>query len=183
MLLAEKVETKAELDRAAAAGYQLFQGYYFSRPVVISKETAQIAMATYSRLWKEISKPNPDFSRLAELQGVKHGRDDPYLAGLFSTMDGSMQTGLPELLEQVNVSESVKEAVLHRGGSLGEILTFIEDYESENPVALSAYLQRKGLAHREILPVYLQAVRYADQMFDLRADAQLASPAALIEQI
>lgn len=260
VLLAEKVETKAELDRAAAAGYQLFQGYYFSRPVVISKETAQIAMATYSRLWKEISKPNPDFSRLAEIirldvnlsykflmrvnslqyyrgrkidtvyqalvllgmeevrrwtlsillqdihkgrdeaaknaliravfadrlaemQGVKHGRDDPYLAGLFSTMDGSMQTGLPELLEQVNVSESVKEAILHRGGSLGEILAFIEDYESENLEALSAYLQRKGLAHREILPVYLQAVRYADQMFDLRADAQLASPAALIEQI
>lgn len=121
--------------------------------------------------------------RLTERPGVKHGRDGPYLAGLFSTMDGSMQTGLPELLEQVNVSESAKEAILHRGGSLGEILTFIEDYESENPVALSAYLQRKGLAHREILPVYLQAVRYADQMFDLRADAQLASPAALIEQI
>lgn len=94
-----------------------------------------------------------------------------------------MQTGLPELLEQVNVSESVKEAILHRDGSLGEILAFIEDYESENLEALSAYLQRKGLAHREILPVYLQAVRYADQMFDLRADAQLASPAALIEQI
>lgn len=121
--------------------------------------------------------------RLTERPGVKQGRDGPYLAGPFSTMDGSMQTGLPELLEQVNVSKEVKEAILHRSGYLGEILAFIEDYESENLEALPAYLQQKGLARRGILPVFLQAVRYAGQMFDLRADAQLASPAALIKQI
>lgn len=257
MLLAEKVESQEELDRAMEAGYQLFQGYYFSRPVVISKETVQIAMVTYSRLWKEITKPNPDFGRLAEIirldinlsykflvrvnslryyrgrqiatveqalvhlgmeevkrwtlailfqdihrgrnesaksalvravfadrlasmLGLGKGRDDPYMAGLFSNMDGSMQGGLRELLTHINVSDEAKEAILERTGRLGELLNFIEDYESENLEAMSAYLRRNGLEDREISPVYLDAVRYAEQMFDFPADAPPASPAALM---
>jgi len=35
-LLAEKVETQEEFDRCCKLGFDLFQGYFFSRPVVIS---------------------------------------------------------------------------------------------------------------------------------------------------
>lgn len=34
-LLAEKVETQEELDRCLAAGYELFQGYFFAKPVSV----------------------------------------------------------------------------------------------------------------------------------------------------
>lgn len=260
VLLAEKVENEGELDRAVSAGYRLFQGYYFSRPVVISKETAQIAMMTYSRLWNEITKPNPDFCRLSEIirldvhlsykflvrvnslqyyrgrqiatveqalvhlgmeeikrwtlsillqdihQGrneaaksalvravfmdrlaaildIRKGRDDAYMVGLFSNMDGSLQNGLLELLEQINVSEDAKDAILYRKGRLGELLAFVEDYETERMEPLFSYLQRNGLEDREISPIYLNAVRYAEQMFDLPVDAPPASPAALIGRV
>jgi EAL and modified HD-GYP domain-containing signal transduction protein len=35
-MLAEKVETREEFDRALAMGYRYFQGYFFSRPVVLN---------------------------------------------------------------------------------------------------------------------------------------------------
>ena len=35
-LLAEKVETREAVDRCMALGYEMFQGYYFAKPVVIS---------------------------------------------------------------------------------------------------------------------------------------------------
>jgi c-di-GMP-related signal transduction protein len=35
-LLAEKVDTRAQVDRCRALGYELFQGYYFARPSLIT---------------------------------------------------------------------------------------------------------------------------------------------------
>lgn len=67
LLLAEKIETKEELDLARAWGYTLYQGYYFSKPVVLSRDVTQIATATYLRLWREIIRPGCDFDSLAEV--------------------------------------------------------------------------------------------------------------------
>lgn len=260
VMLAEKIESEEELDRAIAAGYKLFQGYYFSRPVVISKETVQIAVATYSRLWNEIAKPNPDFGRLAEIirldvnlsykflmrvnslkyyrgrqiatieqalihlgmeevkrwtlsillqdihqgrnetaknalvravftqrladmLGICKGRDDAYMAGLFSSVDSAMQSGLHELLERINVSQEAKDAILDRKGRLGELLVFVEDYEMENLESLSQFLRRNGLENQEISPIYLGAVRYADQMFEPLVEVPSPSPNTLMGKI
>ena len=35
-MLAEKIETKAEFEEAVRLGYQLFQGYFFARPEILS---------------------------------------------------------------------------------------------------------------------------------------------------
>ncbi|MBI2306715.1 MAG: EAL domain-containing protein [Rhodocyclales bacterium] len=35
-ILAEKVETREQMERCRAAGFHLFQGYYFARPTIIS---------------------------------------------------------------------------------------------------------------------------------------------------
>lgn len=67
ILLAEKVETQEEQNWALKNGYSLMQGYYFSRPVLLSKDKTEIALATYMRLLKEFSSPDPDFDRLADI--------------------------------------------------------------------------------------------------------------------
>ena len=48
-------------------GYSLLQGYYYSKPVLLSKEKTEIALTTYMRLLKEFSKPDTDFTKLAEI--------------------------------------------------------------------------------------------------------------------
>lgn len=66
-LLAEKIETEEDLKHAKKNQYSLFQGYYFSRPIMLSKKAAELANATYVRLWKEIRKPEPDIGALARI--------------------------------------------------------------------------------------------------------------------
>lgn len=67
VLLAEKIETEAEYQYARKCGYQLFQGYYFSQPIVLSKTAREIATPTYLQLWKEINKNDPSFNTLDDI--------------------------------------------------------------------------------------------------------------------
>ena len=67
VLLAEKVETEKEVRLAKEMGYTLFQGYYFSKPVIHTSETYDISSSTYMRLWRYISCPSPDFDTLAHI--------------------------------------------------------------------------------------------------------------------
>lgn len=66
-LVAERIETEDDYINAMRDGYTLFQGYYFSKPIMISKDSLCIASSSYSRLWEEISKGNPEFDALEEI--------------------------------------------------------------------------------------------------------------------
>lgn len=66
-LLAEKVETEEEFQKARKDGYALFQGYYFARPTIFEKNTVEITANTYLRILQEITKPTPNFDNLAEI--------------------------------------------------------------------------------------------------------------------
>jgi EAL and modified HD-GYP domain-containing signal transduction protein len=59
--LAEKVETEEEFLRATALGYSLFQGYFFSRPVMLSTNMIQPSKLGYIRLMQAVNSPSPDF--------------------------------------------------------------------------------------------------------------------------
>lgn len=73
-LLAEKVDTREQVDRCHALGYELFQGYYFARPSIISGKRISHAEAALMRLLslvltdaenseiESLFKQNPDLS-------------------------------------------------------------------------------------------------------------------------
>lgn len=64
-LLAEKIENDSDFQDAIAMGYRYFQGYYFSKPMVLKKNAHSMATMTYLKLMEEVVKPELDFSRLA----------------------------------------------------------------------------------------------------------------------
>lgn len=66
-MLAEHIETEEEFRNAMRDGYSLFQGYYFSRPSLVSKSSINIASSSYHQLWKEASKDSPNFDTLANV--------------------------------------------------------------------------------------------------------------------
>lgn len=68
-LLAEKVETYEEFERARQMGFRLFQGYFFSRPEVVSKREIPGFKLNYLRILKEVGNLDLDFERIEE--GVK----------------------------------------------------------------------------------------------------------------
>jgi EAL and modified HD-GYP domain-containing signal transduction protein len=57
-LLAEKVETRDVFERTRDAGYSLFQGYYFCKPVIQTGAALPAKQLAYMRLLAELSKPD-----------------------------------------------------------------------------------------------------------------------------
>lgn len=66
-LLAEKIETEEELNEAKALGFQYFQGYYFSRPIVIQKKDFKVKNTTILKIMLEFLSEDVDINKLEEL--------------------------------------------------------------------------------------------------------------------
>jgi len=66
-LLAEKVETHEEFDWCWRAGYDLFQGYFFTQPVLMRGKQIPAAKIACLNLLAEMQHPDLDFDRLQAL--------------------------------------------------------------------------------------------------------------------
>lgn len=60
--LAEKVESMETFEQAAQMGYALFQGYFFSKPVVVSAKDMPSSKTNLLRLLDRIYEPEIDFA-------------------------------------------------------------------------------------------------------------------------
>ncbi|ADH86761.1 EAL and HDOD domain-containing protein [Desulfurivibrio alkaliphilus] len=64
-MLAEKVETHEVFEQAKAMGYQLFQGYFFAKPIIISRKDIPTNKIQLLRILKDIHAEDVDFKKLA----------------------------------------------------------------------------------------------------------------------
>ncbi len=64
--LAEKVENFKTFDEAKKIGYSYFQGYFFSKPTVLSQKDIPKFKLHYMRILREIHRPEMEFGRLGE---------------------------------------------------------------------------------------------------------------------
>lgn len=65
--LAEKVETTEEYEMAYKMGYDYFQGYFFSKPVVVKGKEINGLNTSLIRIVQELNKEEPEFRRIAEM--------------------------------------------------------------------------------------------------------------------
>ena len=66
-LLAEKVETGQEFERAVQLGYHYFQGYFFERPTILKSQRIPPSQLSCLRLVKQVQKPELDFNAIEDL--------------------------------------------------------------------------------------------------------------------
>jgi EAL and modified HD-GYP domain-containing signal transduction protein len=64
-MLAEKVETHEVYEQAKEMGYQLFQGYFFAKPVIISRKDIPTNKIQFLRILKDVHAQEVDFKKLA----------------------------------------------------------------------------------------------------------------------
>lgn len=68
VLIAEKIETLDELEKAKRMGFHFFQGYFFSKPNIVggikAKKSPNII---YQRILDELYKEEPSFDKLSEI--------------------------------------------------------------------------------------------------------------------
>jgi c-di-GMP-related signal transduction protein len=65
--LAEKVETRADFEQAVKFGYSYFQGYFFSKPIVLKGKNAPTSKINQLRVFKvlqELDKENFTFENI-----------------------------------------------------------------------------------------------------------------------
>lgn len=68
ILLAEKVETEEEFIEARKMGFHLFQGYFFSKPVIVAGlKGKKPDISIYRRLLNELHSEDPSFHVLSEI--------------------------------------------------------------------------------------------------------------------
>ncbi len=88
LFLAEKLETRQEFEEALKYGYDMFQGYFFSKPVMVqSKEIGTINMHMVHIL-DELSKEEPNFNYISD-----NIEKDMGLSVKLLTMANSVQFG------------------------------------------------------------------------------------------
>ncbi len=83
---------------------------------------------------------------LAELSDQQDGERgtsvNHFIVGLLSQLDALMDIAMPELMEQVPLSQDVKSALLERRGYLGAVLNEVEAYEAGRFESLSLLSER-----------------------------------------
>jgi EAL and modified HD-GYP domain-containing signal transduction protein len=65
--LAEKVETQGAFEEAVDIGYAYFQGYFFSKPVIIARKDIPASKLSYLRLLQEIKMNDMDVFRIEKI--------------------------------------------------------------------------------------------------------------------
>ena len=69
ILLAEKVETEEDFQEAKKMGFTLFQGYFFSKPIVvdIKNDKNTTTNSQYIRILRELKSEDTSFQNIAEI--------------------------------------------------------------------------------------------------------------------
>ncbi|MGO1651314.1 EAL and HDOD domain-containing protein, partial [Senegalia sp. (in: firmicutes)] len=103
ILLAEKVETKEEFLQAKEMGFKLFQGYFFSKPSVISESNNKKTIKTqYIKIISELKKDEPSYQKIAEIIEIDINLSYRLLR-------------ITKRRESKNDFESIKKALLYMG--------------------------------------------------------------------
>lgn len=68
IILAEKIETDKEFQTAVEMGFQLFQGYFFSKPKIVGgSNIRRTSKAQYARIIKELNMEEPSYEIIASI--------------------------------------------------------------------------------------------------------------------
>lgn len=102
-------------------------------------------------------------ARFCELLGERLGafpKDVYFTVGLFSCLDAVMDIEQTVLVEKLGLAVPLKEALLHRTGTLGLALAVVEGLERGD----THFQIPEGLCPTELTQLYLQSMHYAKKV-------------------
>jgi len=245
-LLAEKVDRQEDYQHCRPMGFELFQGYYFARPSILTQKRVDPAMVSLMKLnekvmkdadtkeIEQIFKENPTLSynllrlvnsvaigtrqkitaishaitmlgrqqlkRWVQLllftQGGKGGIYNPllqtatlrgrlmellalsrpdlyqsngysdlaFMTGILSLIDILLGTPMREVVEQLNLTDDVGQALLTRQGSLGLLLSLSERQEEADFKGVDCLLKQSGLRLSDLMTAQREAIAWMNRL-------------------
>ncbi|MGZ8194349.1 MAG: EAL and HDOD domain-containing protein [Methylosarcina sp.] len=139
LLLAENVETHAEFEAALRLGFDLFQGYFFAKPQVLSTRILQSQQNLLLKMISRINDPTVDLEELARLISL-----DPKLSFKVLRFINSAFIGFTKKIS------SIRQAVMYIGLKKlrGWASFFImSDMEVKNSELMVTGLVRADMCH------------------------------------
>ena len=242
VLLAEKVETEEEFIAARKMGFQLFQGYFFSKPVIIAGLKGKKPDITiYRRILNELHQEEPSFQGLAEIletdvsvayrlvnvvskknerdiqKGLKsalvkmgltdferwvhimmlqdlsvnkpselirtslirskfgeliayncgllyHRYSEISLMCLFSVLDAMLDLTMEEAMEDLSISDDIKDALVKREGPLEPVLKLAESYEKGDWEEIDGLSKQIGIDGDRLVNWYMDSINWAERI-------------------
>ncbi|SMC20327.1 EAL and modified HD-GYP domain-containing signal transduction protein [Desulfacinum hydrothermale DSM 13146] len=143
--LAEKTETRQEFQEALEAGFSLFQGYFFSRPVIIARKDIPVYKVNALRLIQQLNRPDLDMDALEKVI-----KQDPAL--------------VYKLLRYVN---SAFFAFRHKVGSVRHAVALLGERELRKWATLSVYTRLTTKDPQELLRLSLVRARFLELLAPL----------------
>lgn len=97
--------------------------------------------------------------------GEKSG--DLFTMGIFSMMNAFLNKPLEDILEEISLTEEIKEALLIREGIMGEILNLIIAFERVKWDQVALIEKKNQLNSKKIYNKYLEAVDFSYETMDI----------------
>ncbi|MCR5748028.1 MAG: HDOD domain-containing protein [Lachnospiraceae bacterium] len=97
---------------------------------------------------------------LAELYGMGGMAQELFLMGMFSVLDLMLDKPMKEALSLVKISKNIDDALLERKGDMGEVLTFIEEYEKASWQEVSRLMILKEIEMNDVYKAYLDSLSW-----------------------
>ncbi|BDV42468.1 cyclic diguanylate phosphodiesterase [Geotalea uraniireducens] len=245
-LLAEKVETHEQYEQCAALGFDYFQGYFFAKPIVLTRTRIDVGRLAIVKLFnqlvaevdideiEETFKQNPNLvfnllrlvnsvavglkERITSLRhaimvlgyqqlrrwammalftnNAQGGTDNPllvlaamrgrlmerlserlpksavdhdypdraFMTGILSLADVLLKVQLEEVIAPLNLDEDVREALLHRTGELGDLLTIAEKVEKDEFAGLAPLFVRLDITLDSLAAIQFDAFNWLHKM-------------------
>ncbi len=77
--------------------------------------------------------------------------DSAYLVGLISLMDVVFNKEISDVVKELNIEQSIKDAVINGTGKLGgKLLRMLKDYEEDNIEEMEKHLADFGLVPKDL---------------------------------
>lgn len=148
IFLAEKIETREQQQIALDLGYDLLQGYFYSKPVIVTGKEIGILDTSIFQIIQEIEKDEPDYSILTNI--IERDLSLSY-----------------KLLKIVN---SVGYGSRHRINSINQALVRLEIDEIKKWVYLLMLQEKRNVHNKELIKISLIRAKLMELMaFELKS--------------
>lgn len=238
-LLAEKIETYDEFQKAKDMGFIYFQGYFFAKPEVLKNKDIPSSQLTLMQLITEVNRTEFDMDKLERLinqdvsvsfkllkylnsaffyrvqpissirqaiaflgeRGIRQfvslvvtsklaeskppelirtsiirarmlelmsqeiglpGSSDYFMLGLFSLIDAMLDNSMEYLMDQLPLTDAVKDALCKQTGSMYPYLHAVEMYETGRWDKFDQILSKVSIDASKFPGFYMDAVGWAD---------------------
>ena len=102
---------------------------------------------------------------LAPLVGLKERSSELFLMGLFSLLDAFLDQPLPDILEQLPISDDIKNALVGRQGLMGEVLKLVIFYEMGDWNQVFACVSKLKSVENHLPELFIKTLERTNQIF------------------